>query len=213
MKKIVFLLLLFFGVSATAAENLIQNGDFTRMVEETALDWEYSAYREDVTDFQILEEGEAGALEIASPEKNHAYALQTVSVEEGALYCVSADVEVSDVSPSASGAFVGIYGMVAYSNEFHEEESGTARLYFTSQVPEVTIMLSLGGYSSENTGRAIFRNVRMEKVESPGEAAKIYEVKAEDENPEKGFDKTWLLVIGVFFIAVIGSVVYLYKGR
>lgn len=152
--------------------NLIENGDFLSETDGmpdgwTAGMWVTSpgaSYLEVVS----LEDGTRAAL-VENAASNDARFEQTVRVRENASYRLTARIRAEGCDTAKTGAnisFLGIYGTsrCVYDTDGEFE---TVSLYARTGKgqTEATVCLRLGGYGSENTGRAWFTDVELVEVE------------------------------------------------
>ena len=156
-----------------AQGNLLANGDFSAVTGETPDGWEKgmwvtsvgASYLEAVT----LKDGTTAAL-IENAAANDARFEQTVAVRPNATYRLTARVRAEGADTAKTGAnlsFLGVYGTsrCAYDTD---GEWVTLTLYAQTgkDQREATVCVRLGGYGSENTGRAWFTDVSLEQVET-----------------------------------------------
>ena len=150
--------------------NLIENGDFSELTDGKPNGWETGMWvTSPGTSFLEVEEQEDGtfAALIENAGSNDARFEQTVNVRENALYRLRARVKAENCGDGigANLSFLGIYGT---SKDLHETngEWETIELYAETGKgqQEATVAIRLGGYGSENTGKAWFTNVELEEV-------------------------------------------------
>ena len=166
-----FLTLLFFLPSAFAGndQNLISNGDFSQVTENgLPAEWSTYAYFTDsgVTHFSC--DGETA--EIYNLDRNDARFCQTVAVDPNSYYQITCRVKVDDASLSGEGANISIDNTFTHSNTIRESDGEWMNLTLcgltgTDQT-EVNVLLRLGFYGAENSGRVWFDDVSMVKLDS-----------------------------------------------
>ncbi|MDO5376958.1 MAG: glycosyltransferase family 39 protein, partial [Clostridia bacterium] len=152
--------------------NLIENGDFLAETDGmpdgwTAGMWVTSpgaSYLEVVT----LEDGTRAAL-VENAALNDARFEQTVSVRENSTYRLTARIRAEGCDTTRTGAnlsFLGIYGTsrCVYDTDGEFEIISLYARTGRGQT-EATVCLRLGGYGSENTGRAWFTDVELVEVD------------------------------------------------
>lgn len=212
--------------SACFAENLLENADFREVDEEGIPDYWY-------TDAYILEPGytvfsvgkdeetKTGTIEIRNIGKNDARYAQTVDVEPDSLYCLSGDI-LADGVEGGHGANLSVEGIYAFSEKVYDSDGKWIHIeYYGETGPDqdlVTVFARLGGYSGESTGKASFKNLKLEKVESiPGDyAADLWyresDAGAGGEDPEEENDTAppawpWLLLISAVYAFVSAAMI------
>ena len=153
--------------------NLIVNGDFSAVTDGMPDGWETgmwvtsagASYLEAVT----MEDGTTAAL-VENAASNDARFEQTVSVRENTTYKLTARVMAENCGEEKKGANVSFSGIYGTSADLHDTagEWETLTLYARTGKGqrEVTVMARLGGYGSENSGKAWFTDVSLEQVEN-----------------------------------------------
>ena len=224
-------LLIMLPFSFGLAENLLQNGDFQELDEEGCPEYWY-------TDAYILDPGytvfsintdkttRENAIEIRNIGSNDARYAQVVEVEPDTLYCFSGDI-LADGIEDGHGANLSVEGIYAFSDKLFDTEGKWVHIvYYGETGPEqdiITVFARLGGYSGESTGKASFRNLSLEKVDSvPGDAVAdlwfretdyIGDDEAEDETDTSGPAWPWLLVIAGIYTAVAAAAVHYLRNN
>lgn len=106
---------------------------------------------------------------IISHNANDARYCQTVPVSENKLYKLTAWTKTEKVGIQELGSNISIEESLFTSNSLIGNHRKWKRLELYIQVGKgvstVTVTLGLGGYSSLNTGKVSFDDVRMEKVD------------------------------------------------
>ena len=196
--------------------NLIANGDFAAVSSGMPEGWGTGMW---VTSpgASFLEAAEidgrhAVLVENAAP--NDARFEQRVTVRPGSTLRLSASVRAEGCGEGmgANVSFLGVYGA---SEDLHDTGGAWKRLEVYGRtgedMREVTVCLRLGGYGSENTGRAWFTDVRLEEVdEAPVGAAyvNLATPKPAREEPEKTGD----LKGAAIPLLLLGAAAYLALG-
>ena len=168
---------IFFGVqmkggqTARQTGNLIRNGDFQHVTGNVPDEWQIGMWVTNPgTSFLEVETQPDGvnAAFIENAGSNDARFEQTVTVSPNTVYRLSAKVKAEGCGSGigANLSFMGIYGTSA---DLHDTggEWETITLYAQTgrDQKEATAAVRLGGYGSENTGKAWFRDVHLEAVE------------------------------------------------
>ncbi|MBQ8093738.1 MAG: phospholipid carrier-dependent glycosyltransferase [Clostridia bacterium] len=172
--------------------NLIRNGDFTMGTGKTADDWETGMWvtspGTSFLEVATLEDGTRAAF-IENAGMNDARFEQTVPVAPDTLYRYSARVRAEGCGEGlgANLSFIGIYGT---SSDLRDTDGRweTLTLYVQTgkNQHEATAAIRLGGYGSENIGKAWFTDVTLEAVEdAPIGASVLYIGPAESGNTEE----------------------------
>ncbi len=213
MKKLVALVLclIFIGM-AVFAQNLVVNPNFSDQEEGRPDIWTTDSYGKKGS-VKVVDDGAGGKmLEIQSSEPDHTYAWQEVPVEPGKVYRLSADIKVDDIDGTKAGAYVGIHSKTLYA-DIKKKTTGfeKASLYINPKGKMLSIMVSLGGYGSENKGKAYYKNVELVEVD-PSTLPKDQRITIiEDKGVKSKFDKGWIFIMLIFVLSVGGSLWYLYK--
>ena len=182
------------GADSPLAGNLVRNGDFSAVSGGMPDGWETgmwvtspgASFLEAVT----LDGMPCALVENAAP--NDARFEQTVSVRPDSTLRLSARVRAEDCGGGigANVSFLGVYGT---SREVRDTAGGWEEIELYARtgadMHEVTVCVRLGGYGSENTGRAWFTDVRLEEVdEAPVGAAYVNLATPKPEKAERPKD-------------------------
>ena len=224
----VSIILIMFSLSFSLAENLLENADFRELDEDGFPEYWYTdAYilEPGYTVFKLEEDPVSHAViaEIRNIGSNDARYAQDVEVEPDSLYCFSGDI-LADGIEAGHGANLSIEGIYAFSEKLYETDGEWRHIeYYGETGPDqdfITVFARLGGYSGESTGRACFRNLSLEKVDSvPGEQIAdlwyrendLYssDEDAEDESDAPAPAWPWLLVVaGIYAAAAAAGIRY-----
>ena len=215
--------------SCGLAENLLENGDFQAVDEEGLPEYWYTdAYvlEPGFTVFSMGEDAETKAktVEIRNIGKNDARYAQSVEVEPETLYCLSGDILAEEIT-GGHGANLSIEGIYAFSEKLYDTDGEWRHIeYYGETGPDqdlITVFARLGGYSGESTGRACFKNLKLEKTDSvPGDLVadmwyrETNDAAAEEDDEEEDLADEesspawpWLLLItAVYVIASIAAI-------
>ena len=158
---------------APQAGNLLVNGDFSAVTDGMPDGWSTgmwvtsagASYLEAVT----MADGTTAAL-VENAASNDARFEQTVSVRENATYRLTARVMAENCGEEYKGANVSFSGIYGTSADLHDTAGQWETLTLYARTGkgqrEVTVMARLGGYGSENSGKAWFTDVALEQVET-----------------------------------------------
>lgn len=116
-----------------------------------------------------MADGTTAAL-VENAASNDARFEQTVSVRENATYRLTARVMAENCGEDHKGANVSFSGIYGTSADLHDTAGQWETLTLYARTGkgqrEVTVMARLGGYGSENSGKAWFTDVALEQVET-----------------------------------------------
>ncbi|MDP2891643.1 MAG: glycosyltransferase family 39 protein [Bacillota bacterium] len=163
-------LLFAFSSTASAAGNLIQNGDFAINTEGIPENWDTHSWIDDTenTLFYVDEGNGNNFVVIENRIKNDSAFIQRVKVEPNTMYRLSCKIKAKDVGSNTKGANISIKNILDTSESFYDTEGAWVEVELYGRTGEdqndLTVTLRLGGYSSLNTGYAAFDNVALEKV-------------------------------------------------
>ncbi len=153
-------------------ENLIYNGAFD--MEEGGRypeGWYTSGWNSANSFYEVTEEDGWRCLYIDSYENNDARWVQDVIVTPGESYRVSCYVKAEDCSDDGRGANISILDTSVYSESVYDTEGEWVLLELYGRAAKkqdmITVALRIGGYSGDCTGKAWFRDVRVETSEIP----------------------------------------------
>ena len=208
MKKILCIFILIFSAFGVyAAENLVQDGNFS----EDFRFWTPYSYEEGAEIYAA-----SGQMIFDAPKDNHLNVTQKIKVEPNTDYRFSAHVKAEGIEEHGSGAILGFDYKTSYSESVFGYDEKNIELYFTTKENEVPIMLSLGGYSNLSSGRAIFSDIVVEKAEFVPENAKYYEYindKQETKTSSGNFDFRWLVLAGLLVVAAAAGIYTVYSEK
>lgn len=204
--------------------NLIENGDFSAVTDGQPDGWSTgmwinspgASYLEAVT----LEDGTTAVL-VENAAANDARFEQTVPVREKTTYRLSARVRAEGCSEDQKGAnlsFSGIYGTSADLHDTNGEWQEVTLYARTGEgMKEATVMARLGGYGSENTGRAYFTDVKMEAVEDVPVGASVLSLNTpapqKEHNKPAGAKDIPLLLVSCGIYAALSALIILRAMR
>ena len=203
--------------------NLIANGDFSILEDGQPKGWETgmwvtsagASYLEAVT----LADGTTAAL-VENAASNDARFEQAVAVRENTTYKLTARVMAEGCGEGTKGANVSFSGIYGTSRDLHDTDGQWETLTLYGRTgkgqKEVTVMVRLGGYGSENTGKAWFTDVRLEQVETVPVGETVLDLatpapskKTDTSEPKTARDMSIPLLIGaaVVYLALAAALV------
>ena len=144
------------------AAPLVTNGSFTEGADGRPTAWRTEAWAQDASTFgwDSNKDG-TGQVSITSPVPNDARWCQSVPVEPGATYRVSAQVKTKDVGAVTAGALIAIEPRIADTRDIRGTQDWET-LEVTAKAGTETawdVCLRLGSYANLNTGTAWFTDV------------------------------------------------------
>ncbi len=177
MKKVLFYLACVLAVlqcaPALAAENLLTNGDFETVLSNGYPErWSTQVWYDGSSALSLSGDAYLGqyCVKVENYSENDARFAQTVAVEPGAVYKISAMIRAEDCATDAQGATISIADTFVGTQPLYDTQGEWVSVSFYGQAAqdqtEVTVMARVGGYGSLNTGTAWFDDVRVEKVEN-----------------------------------------------
>ncbi len=177
------LLVLTFSAGVAQAkndQNLLENGNIESFDAEDQL----SAWYPDVWDtdeelsklvVEVSDYDDGFCLSVENIGANDARYQQDVLVEPDSMYRFSAMVKAAGCDPDEAGAGLSIAYSQATSDYLYDTNGAWVLLEVYGQTggdqTEMSVMARVGGYSSLNTGKAWFDDLRLEKVDSLPEGA------------------------------------------
>jgi hypothetical protein len=123
---------------------------------------------------------------------NHGYYIQAVPVKENSLYKVTGWVKTENVGKNVAGAGISVIDYFEVGGDFRgTTDWKLAELYISTGpgTSVVEIMLQVGNYGAENTGKAWFDEISMTKVNSLPPGAKVTVMKNKEDTSQSGADK------------------------
>ena len=158
---------------ALAQENLLKNGDFEAVTDEWPDGWMADMWIFDAgTSYVELADGGVNGGRCVLVENvlsNDARVTQTVKVTPNTWYKLSGWIRAERCGTEGLGANLSVLGSYAEIPSVYDTEGEWTEwtLYFRTYAGQTsaTIAARLGGYSSDNTGRAWFDNLSLEQVD------------------------------------------------
>jgi hypothetical protein len=154
-----------------AQTNLLVNPDLTAGTGDAPAGWQHDPYTRPPgeVEFDWLNDEQPAALEVFNYQPSDSRWMQTIQLKPG-WYHFTASVRTENVGEVDTGANISI--MESWILSRHVHGSGYWEpIGFYLQVPketDVKFACRLGFYSSENTGRADFRDLSVVQVAAPG---------------------------------------------
>ncbi len=161
------------GAARADGNNLLANGSFEEHDGRTPTGWDSDCWdqEEGFSLFSVEANGgvDGGAVAtVVNAELNDARFQQTVPVQKGKLYRLSADIKVEGAE--GWGATLSFKDTYTYSEPLLDTGGQWRHMELYGQAgpgqKDVTVYIRLGGYGSLTTGKAWFDNVVLEQVES-----------------------------------------------
>lgn len=169
----IFILVALSPRPVSAAPNLLVNGDFAKGSEDQPDNWRTEAWIQKpdafVCHWHAPSAGGVGEMEVDNLQPNDGRWRQPLSLTQG-WYHLSADIRTENVGTKEDGASIS----VMEDGIMSPEVKGTSgwqheALYFKVGAggADIDVALRVGGFGSLNSGRAFFRNARLEKIDAP----------------------------------------------
>lgn len=208
------LLALAIASPAWGSEQLVRNGLLTEGVSDKPAHWTTAGYAKDpnTTSFKWSTGPDGlGALGIDNQRPNDARWLQTVPVSPDTWYRVSSWVRTEGVGAGKMGAYLSVMGTFHNTQDLRGSQPWrSVSMWVRTGALDTQLKLGarLGGYSSENTGRAFFTAISVEEAGYPAPGtAHVYGGTA-GEVPEN--NPLWVEIAGLLVVVGIGLLVWRY---
>ena len=204
------------------ADNLIANGGF-EAIDEFGLPegWSRDVWPEGESELTVVADGPDGGncAYVENITENDARFLQEIEVEPNAYYHLSCLVKAEACGTEQNGAGISIRDTFASSAYVYDTAGEWVQLDLYGQTGEkqnrLGVMVRVGGYSSLNTGKAWFDDVRVEKLDSlpAGVEAQNFTAydysaasaaKTDDDSEPARNTEAYLLLTCVYVLAVVG---------
>ena len=209
----VFILVALVPRQVGAAQNLLVNGDFAKGSEDQPDNWRTEAWinKPDAFVTHWHHPGkDPGEMEVDNLQANDGRWMQPLSLAPG-WYQLSVDIRTENVGTKESGASIS----VMEDGIMSPEVKGTSgwqheALYLKvgGHGADVDVALRVGGFGSLNTGRAFFKNARLEKIDAPpANAAPTFDLMAIRKAGEPvPIGSWWEMVLAFAMLAAIAFV-------
>ena len=221
---LILMTLLSLSVARAEGENLIVNGDFSQMDGELPLQWRKEMWYTDqgISLLSVVEEGYDGSsICVQNVDENDARYAQTVNVEPNTLYRLSGMVWAEDCDTKSYGATLSIGGVFVYSDSKFDTHGQWeyVELYGRTGPDQRTldIFCRVGGYGALGTGKGMFDDISLVKLDSAPANGMVYDFFADNSGFQASVDSTdpeaperyteaWLLFIGIYAFVAAGFV-------
>jgi hypothetical protein len=198
---------------ASAAKNLLINGDFSKGSEDQPDEWRTEAWIQKPDAFATHWHApgkDPGEMEVDNLQANDGRWKQSLSLAPG-WYQLSADIRTENVGDKETGASISVMEDGIMSPEL-KGTSDWRRVSLYLKVgtggADIDVALRIGGFASLNTGRAFFRNAVLEKIDAPPPNATptfdLASIRKEAEPVPIG--KWWSMVLTFMALAAIAVV-------
>ena len=218
------MLILAQGAALAEGENLIVNGDFSVMDGTLPLGWRPEMWLTDagISLLDVAEDGYDGqSVSVVNVDPNDARFAQTVIVEPNSVYKISGMVWAEGCDEASYGATLSVGGVFVYSDSWYDTHGRWeyVELYGRTGPEQDTldVFCRVGGYGALGTGRAMFDDIRVVKLDKAPANGMVYDFYNDDagtaaaqepadpEEPER-FTQAWLLFIGVYTFLAAGFI-------
>ncbi|MFA6309459.1 MAG: glycosyltransferase family 39 protein [Clostridia bacterium] len=232
----VFAFIIVFGSNVCANQTLkIQNPGFEEASSGKADFWienawnkaaGYTTYKVDAT---VHHSGKSSGL-IDNTNKNDARYEQAIRVDANSYYKFSCWIKTENIGKDSKGANISAVGILETSNQINGTNNQWQHAVLYGKTADgqssLSLTLGVGGYGSENTGKAWFDDVTVEKLDQlPSGAIAVSLDKPNQDNtePEKpltheqktsnDYNMLMLIYSALFLIAVCIIYYQIKKGR
>ncbi len=180
---------------AHAQSNLLQNPDLSAGTGDSPQYWQHDAYTgpAGTVTFEWLNYEQPAELEVYNYEPYDSRWTQTLHLKPG-WYHFTASVRTENVGVSATGANISIMETWFQSRNLTGTNYWEPIGFYMQILQETDVKFAcrIGFYSSENTGRAFFRDLSVTKVDAPGADDPSFKLESKD-RPPSDKNKPWLL--------------------
>ena len=217
------LLALFSALSwAAADENLIHNGDFSKMDGDLPDHWRTEMWLTD-TGISLLNVEDGGfdggkCVCVSNVDANDARFAQTVSVKPDTLYRISGLIRAEKCDGNGYGATLSVGNVFVYSDSVYDTggEWQYVELYGRTgkKQTEVTVFCRVGGYGTLSRGKGWFDDIEMAAVDSAPADAIVYDLfpqetvshaASADPGEPARYTQAWLLFTFVYVFLAVGA--------
>ena len=208
---------------AEGAENLVVNGDFSQLDGQgLPVGWSREMWFTDegVSKLYIDSDGYEGAcVAVVNADPNDARFAQTLRVEPDSLYRFSCMVRAENCGEAAYGATLSFKDTFSYSESVVDTAGAWKEISVYGRTgaeqTEVTLMLRIGGYGAENSGRAWFDSVEAVKLDAAPEGANVLSLEPvsssgsnsgasqEDEGAPRRNTEAYLLLLALYGVLIL----------
>jgi hypothetical protein len=171
------LAMMFRSMPASAARNLLNNGDFTRGSGDSVDGWRTDAWvlTAGTTEYQWIapHKGEPSEVEVVSNKDNDARWVQGLNLAAG-WYHISVEARTRGALPFFTGATVSVLEDGITSQDLRGTNDWTPLDFYLrvgQHGADVDVALRLGGYMNLTRGQAWFRHARVVTVAGPPQGA------------------------------------------
>jgi dolichyl-phosphate-mannose-protein mannosyltransferase len=198
---------------ASAAQNLLQNGNFAKGSEDQPDEWRTEAWINKPDAFVCHwhpSTNGPGELEVDNLQPNDGRWMQPLSLPPG-WYQLSVEIRTENVGTKEDGASISVMEDGIMSPEIRGT-TGWQRVSLYLKVgghgADVDVALRVGGFASLNTGRAFFRNASLVAIaEPPPGATPSFDLMAiRQESAPVPNGSHWSMV---FTFAILAAIAYL----
>ena len=209
---------------AESGENLVVNGDFSQLdAQGLPVGWSREMWFTDegVSKLYADSDGyEGGCVAVVNADPNDARFAQTLRVEPDSLYRFSCMVRAEGCGDAAYGATLSFRDTFSYSESVVDTAGAWKEITVYGRTgedqTELTLMLRIGGYGAENTGRAWFDSVEAVKLDAAPEGASVLPLEtvsasggsssasdAEEEGAPKRNTQAYLLLLALYGVLIL----------
>ena len=208
------LLALAFASPASGAEQLVRNGLFAQGTEGKPSHWATAGFAKDPSTTKFTWEVGAdgiGAIGIENQRPNDARWTQSVPVSPDSWYRVSGWIRTEGVGSGKMGAYLSVMGTFHNTKDLRGTQSWKpVSMWVRTGSLDTQLQLGarLGGYSSENSGRAFFSGISVEEAGYPALGTPYVYGGTAGEVPED--NPFWVEIVGLLIVIGVGLLIWRY---
>ena len=177
-------ILFIFTIPAAAEENLLKNGSFEEVSDGWPANWRGDMWLNEpgVTYLSLAEGGPDGGLcaMVENVSANDARFTQTVTVKPGTVYRLRGLIKAEGCGRENGGANLSILDCFETFPDIHETNGEWVEMesFIRTDIGQKSLRVAarLGGYSADNTGKAWFDTLSLEKVDNPPEGVQVIQL-------------------------------------
>ena len=169
--------------SGLSAQNLVSNPSFEELsADGTPAKWRPMGWYQDssitvhTVDTSVAHSGSNSAL-VNNLKNNHAYYVQQVNLQPNTSYRLSGWIRTENIGEGIDGAGISILDKFETGGDVRGTVSSWQQVQLfvqtTSGITSAQVMLQIGNYGAENSGKAWFDDIELVKVDNIPEGETI----------------------------------------
>ena len=198
---------------ALGAEQLVRNGLLAQGTNDKPSHWTHEGYAKDpsTTEFtwEVGPDG-LGVIGVENHRPNDARWIQTVPVSPDTWYRISGWVRTENVGSAKMGAYLSAMGRFDSKDLRGTQSWKPVSMWVRTGSLDTQLQLwaRLGGYSSENSGRAFFSGISVEEAGYPALGTPYVYGGTAGEVPEN--NPFWVEIVGLLIVIGAGLLTWRY---